>query len=67
MMEALAELSGGLDERVAVLERDLASGYSFLQIAELCRSCGDDGRALEWAERGIAAFPGEPTGACACF
>lgn len=42
IMEALAELSGSLADQIAVRERDLASGYSFLQIAELCRSHGDE-------------------------
>lgn len=60
IMETLAELSGGLAEQIAVRERDLASGYSFLQIAELCRSHGDDDAALAWAERGMAAFSDGP-------
>lgn len=60
IMEALAELSGSLADQVAVRERDLASGYSFLQIAELCRSHGDDDGALAWAERGMGSFPDGP-------
>jgi uncharacterized Zn finger protein len=60
IMEVLAELSGDLAEQVAVRERDLTSGYSFLQIAELCRSHGDDDAALDWARRGLAAFPEAP-------
>ncbi len=60
IMEALAELTGSLADQIAVRERDLASGYSFLQIAELCRSHGDDDAALEWAQRGVAAFPDGP-------
>jgi uncharacterized Zn finger protein len=59
-MEALAELSGNLADQIAVRERDLASGYSFLQIAELCRSRGDDDGGLAWAERGMDAFPDGP-------
>jgi uncharacterized Zn finger protein len=59
-MEALAELSGSLSEQIAVHERDLSSGYRFLQIAELCRERGDDEAALSWASRGIAAFPDPP-------
>jgi uncharacterized Zn finger protein len=58
VMEALAELSGDLAEQIAVRERDLTSGYSFLQIAELCRSHGD--AALDWARRGLTAFPQAP-------
>ncbi|MEA2128016.1 MAG: hypothetical protein QOJ85_907 [Solirubrobacteraceae bacterium] len=60
VMEALAELSGNLAEQIAVRERDLSSGYSFLQIAELCRSHGDDDAALDWAQRGLAAFMEAP-------
>jgi uncharacterized Zn finger protein len=60
IMEALAELSGSLREQIAVRERDLSSGYRFLQIAELCRERGDDEVALGWASRGIAAFPDSP-------
>jgi uncharacterized Zn finger protein len=57
IMETLAELSGSLGDQIAVRERDLASAYSFLQIAELCRSHGDDDAALAWAERGMESFP----------
>ena len=60
IMQTLAELSGTLADQIAVRERDLASPYSFLQIAELCRSQGDDEAALAWAERGMAAFPDVP-------
>ena len=58
--EALAELSGSLADQVAIRKRDLSIGYRFLQIAELCRSHGDDDAALAWAERGMAAFPDAP-------
>jgi uncharacterized Zn finger protein len=60
IMEALAELSGSLADQIAVRERDLSIGYRFLQIGELCRSNGDDDAALEWAERGMAAFADDP-------
>ena len=60
IMETLAELSGDLEDQIAVREHDLASPYSFLQIAELCRSHGDHDAALAWAERGMAAFPDAP-------
>lgn len=59
-MEALAELSGSLAEQISVLERDLASGYSFVRIAEACRAHGDDDLGIAWAQRGIAAFPDRP-------
>jgi Family of unknown function (DUF6880) len=60
IMETLAELSGDLADQIAVRERDLASPYSFLQIAELCRSHGDHDAALAWAQRGMAEFPDTP-------
>lgn len=60
IMETLAGVSGSLDDQIAVHERDLSSGYRFLQIAELCRSHGDHDAALDWAERGMAAFQDAP-------
>jgi len=60
IMESIAEQSGSLDEQIAVRGRDLTSPYRFLQIAELCRAQGEHGAALEWAHRGVAAFPDTP-------
>jgi uncharacterized Zn finger protein len=60
IMQSLAQCSGSLADQVAVAERDLSSGYRFLQIAELCREHGEDGAALEWAGRGMAAFAEAP-------
>jgi len=60
IMQALAQHSGDLADLIAVEERDLSIGYRFLQIAELCREHGEDDMALEWAERGMAAFAEDP-------
>jgi len=57
MMEALASAGGDLDELIDVMSRDLGSPYRFLAIAEVLAKAGEDDRALEWAERGAAAFP----------
>ncbi|MEA2025321.1 MAG: SWIM zinc finger family protein [Chloroflexota bacterium] len=57
MMESLARASGDLDALVAVMARDLSSAYQYLEIAELLRDAGDDEDALDWAERGVEAFP----------
>ncbi|HJW74082.1 MAG TPA: hypothetical protein VJ787_00220 [Thermoleophilia bacterium] len=57
VMETLAELSGDIDELVAVKARDLSSPYSFVEIAEVYRSAGRFDEALAWAERGAAAYP----------
>jgi len=58
----LAKRSGDPDELVAVLSRDLSSPYSFLGIAEVYAEAGRDDDAIEWAERGVEAFPagGDP-------
>ncbi len=60
IMETLAEQSGHLNDQIAVRERDLGSPYSFLQIAELCRSHNEHDMALEWAQRGMVEFPASP-------
>lgn len=57
IMESLARTSGGLDELIAVMSRDLSLAYSFLKIAEVCTKHGKRDLALEWAERGLKAFP----------
>ncbi len=59
-MEGLARRAGDLDALVSVKSRDLSSPYRFYEIARLYRDAGDHDRALEWAERGTAAFPAEP-------
>lgn len=56
IMEALAELTGDLDQMVAVRERDLSSPYCFLRLAELCAHHGDLDAALGWGERGMREF-----------
>jgi uncharacterized Zn finger protein len=57
VMEALAKQSGHLEELVAVKARDLSMAFHFLDIAETYRSAKNRDKALEWAERGLAAFP----------
>lgn len=60
MMEALARANGGLAEQVAVKSRDLSSANAFLQVAELYRDAGEHDAAMEWARRGLDAFPARP-------
>ena len=57
IMETLARMSGNVDEIATVRARDLSSAYSYLMIAELYQEAGRTNGALEWAERGVAAFP----------
>jgi hypothetical protein len=62
MMEKLAQQSGDVDARVAVLARDLSHAYDFLQIAEVLDAAGRPDDALEWAQRGLIAFADDPRG-----
>ena len=39
------------------MSRDLSLPYDFLQIAEVCQEAGRLEEAVQWAERGMAAFP----------
>ncbi len=59
IMESLAEATGGLEELIEVMQRNLASGYAFLRITQACRRHGRDDLALEWAHRGRDVFPDE--------
>jgi uncharacterized Zn finger protein len=60
IMETLATQTGDVEARVAVKQRDLSSSYAHLQIAEIYKEAKQPDRALEWAERGIRAFPKNP-------
>lgn len=57
IMETLAQQSGDVEALVAVKRRDLSTAYSYLQIAEVYKQAGQKDLALEWAERGVRAFP----------
>ena len=60
IMEQLAEASGGSEELVAIKSRDLSSSYRYLDIAEIWVKAKQADKALEWAERGLKAFPDRP-------
>lgn len=57
IMENFAELSGDVEALVAVKSRDLSSALRYLDIAEIYRRHRRHDQALEWAERGVKAFP----------
>jgi len=59
MMESIARASGDLEELVAIKAKDLSTPYNYLQIATLYQQEQDHVKAVEWAEKGISAFPGE--------
>ncbi len=56
-MESLARLSGDVEAIVAVKSHDLSSAWNYLAIAKLYDEARQRDRAIEWAERGVAAFP----------
>lgn len=60
IMERLAEASGDVEELVAIKSRNLASCYAYLDIAEIWAKAKQPDKALEWAERGLKAFPARP-------
>jgi len=57
IMETLARRTGNVDALAAVKERDLSLAYHYLDIAETYKRAGQQDKALEWAERGVKAFP----------
>lgn len=60
IMEHLAEASDDVEELVAIKSRDLSSGYCYLDIAEIWAKAKQPNKALEWAERGLKAYPDRP-------
>ena len=57
IMETLARQTGDVEALVAIKQRDLSSAYAYLQIAETYKSARQHDQALDWAERGVKAFP----------
>jgi uncharacterized Zn finger protein len=57
IMETLAEVSGSVDDQVAIKARDLTYAYHYVQIIELLVAAGRRDDALVWVERGLLAFP----------
>ena len=60
IMERLAEAGGDVNELVAIKSQDLSIGYRYLEIAEIWRKARQPEKALDWAERGLKAFPERP-------
>ena len=57
IMETLAVLDNDTEALVAVKKKDLSYAYHFLEIAQIYKDAEDKEKALEWAERGLKAFP----------
>jgi tetratricopeptide (TPR) repeat protein len=57
IMEHLAEDSGDIEQLVEIKSRELSCSYHYFAIANIWRNAGKMELALEWAERGLKAFP----------
>lgn len=57
IMECLAGRENDIEKLIEIKSRNLSLAYHFLEIAEIYQKAGDDKKALEWAEKGAAAFP----------
>lgn len=57
IMETLARQSGDIEELVAIKKHDLSHANAYLEIAEIYKQARQRDLALEWAERGLKAFP----------
>lgn len=57
IMESLACADGDVESLVAVKNKDLSIAYRFLEIAQVYKDAGKSDKALEWAEKGLNAFP----------
>lgn len=57
IMETLAGQSRDVEQLVAIKSKDLSYPYSYLEIAQIYNKAGKKELALEWAEKGVRAFP----------
>lgn len=57
IMERIAKETGDVEAVIAVKTRDLSSAWNFFQIAQTYKEAGKDDQALQWAEKGVEAFP----------
>jgi uncharacterized Zn finger protein len=62
IMESLARAVADVDALVAIKAKNLSHAYAFFQIAELYREAKRPDAALDWAERGLKAFPTQTDG-----
>ena len=62
LMIAFAKEKDDKQAIIAIKKRDLSTEYKFLEIAQLYHEVGEPDAALEWAEKGRAAFPDQING-----
>lgn len=57
ILESLARSAGDLEALVAIKSHDLSRASAFLDVAQIYKEAGKSDLALEWAEKGVRAFP----------
>ncbi len=57
IMESLALVNDNIEALVEIKSKDLSIAYHFLEIAQVYKDAGESDKALEWAEKGLQAFP----------
>lgn len=57
IMETLASQSGDIEALIEIKKRDLSLPYHYLEIAQIYKGVRKRDLALEWAERGVKAYP----------
>jgi uncharacterized Zn finger protein len=57
IMMTLTKASGDVEAQAEVLKRDLSRPHDFFNLATLYRDSGLHDLAMEWAEKGLKAFP----------
>jgi len=57
LTELQAKADGDIEQLVKAKALDLTYAYHYLVIAEIWANAGQHDKALEWAERGLKAFP----------
>lgn len=60
IMESLARAAGDIDGLIAIKKHDLSNSWKYHDIAEIYLKAKRHDEALEWAEKGLAAFKNNP-------
>ncbi|WP_293369277.1 DUF6880 family protein [Nevskia sp.] len=60
LLEQFLVEQADIDGLLELKGSDLGSAFSFIDLAQTCQQHGREKAALDWAERGLKAFPNEP-------
>ena len=57
IMECLEKQSDDIESLIAIKSRNLSYAYNYLEIAKIYHEAKQHDKALDWAEKGLKAFP----------